>query len=58
MDKKELILTVAKDLLVTYKLMLKNDLPENQIKTIGNYLKLMAKQVEESYNAITESTPN
>lgn len=58
MDKKELILTVAKDLLVTYKLMLKNDLPENQIKTIGNYLKLMAKQVEESYNAIIESTPN
>ncbi|GAB62697.1 hypothetical protein KSU1_C1101 [Candidatus Jettenia caeni] len=58
MDKKELILTVAKDLLVTYKLILKNDLPENQIKTIGNYLKLMAKQVEESYNAIIESTPN
>ncbi len=58
MDKKELILTVAKDLLVTYKLILKNDLPENQIKTIGNYLKLMAKQAEESYNAIIESTPN
>ncbi|MDY7032378.1 MAG: hypothetical protein SVY10_10800 [Thermodesulfobacteriota bacterium] len=57
MDKRELILTVAKDIMIAYKVMPKsrNQLkPENAISELGDLLSVMAKQVEQIYNEIKD----
>ncbi len=53
MDKKELILTTAKELMIAYKIN-DPDAPktEKKIESIGRLLSLMAKEVEQVYNKI------
>lgn len=55
MDKKELILTVAKDIMVAYKLMPESKdriKPEKAVDALGKLMSLMVKQVEGVYNEI------
>ena len=59
MEKKELILTVAKDLMIAYDIKSKDIDAEKKIEALGKLLCLMVKEVEQAYNAIPhESTPN
>ena len=51
MEKKDLILTVAKDILVAYKVMPENRVDrEETIKDLGSLLSSMVKQVERVYD--------
>jgi hypothetical protein len=57
MDKKELILTVAKDLMIAYKLTPENKdriKPENATDALGRLLSLMVDQVELVYHKIKD----
>lgn len=56
MDKKELILVVAKDLMIAYKLLPKEAdriKPENAVKGLGDLLSKMAKEVEKVHDEIS-----
>ncbi len=57
MDKKELILTVAKDIMIAYKILPESEVRTDREKTInalGNLFSLMVKQVERVYNEIED----
>ena len=54
MEKKELILTVAKDLMIAYKITPEDIKANKKIAGMGELLSLMTKTVEQVYNEIED----
>lgn len=54
MNKRELILAVARDLFTDYKIKIETDSPEEQIKATSKNFALMVEEVTN----IVEKTPN